>query len=167
MTSINFKQRTASLLLLSIMAMLVIQACQSKTKSEGSDYFGIYGDSTITEEGAIAASDIPAKLQGKDSIAIKVTGTIGDVCQAKGCWMNLAINEDENMTVRFKDYGFFMPKNSSGKTAVMQGYAYVDTVSVAQLQHKAKDAGKSDEDIAKITESEVSYAFMADGVIIK
>jgi hypothetical protein len=41
------------------------------------------------------------------------------------------------------------------------------TTSVAELQHYAEDAGKSKEEIAKITEPKLELTFVADGVIVK
>ena len=40
-------------------------------------------------------------------------------------------------------------------------------VSVADLKHYAEDAGKSEDEIAKITEPKIEYAFEANGVLIK
>jgi hypothetical protein len=127
------------------------------------NYFG----KEITLEDAIAASDLPAALEGKDSLNVKVEGTINACCQTKGCWMDVDLGNGESMVVKFKDYGFFVPKNSSGSTAVLEGVAKVETQSVDWLKHKAEDAGKTQEEIDAITEPEVKVSFMADGVIIK
>ena len=81
--------------------------------------------------------------------------------------MTVQMPEGEKMMVRFKDYGFFVPlKGLEGKHAVMQGYASKETTDVATLRHYAEDAGKSKEEIAKITEPETSLMFLADGVLI-
>ena len=81
--------------------------------------------------------------------------------------MKLKSDEDTVM-VRFKDYGFFMPKEGAeGKTAIISGDAFFDTLSVELLQHYAEDAGKSEEEILLITEPEYVVAFTADGVIIQ
>lgn len=125
-----------------------------------------FGD-TISPEGAIPASELPAKLAGKDSVKLKITGPIEEVCQKKGCWMDMKIGDNQTMKVTFKDYGFFVPKDASGKTVIIDGYAYTDTVSVAELRHYAEDAGKTKEEIAKITAPEVSISFEANGVIIR
>ena len=81
--------------------------------------------------------------------------------------MNLAIGNGETMRVTFKDYGFFVPKDCSGKTAIVQGKAYMDTTTVEMLKEYAKDDGKSEEEIAKITAPEIEMVFEAEGVIIK
>ena len=133
------------------------------TKDTTLMYFG----DTITMDGAIASEQLLAKLAGKDSINIKLSGTIEDVCQKKGCWMNLSIGNGQSMKVKFKDYAFFVPKDAAGKTVYIEGYAYNDTISVAELKHYAEDAGETKEEIAKITQPEISISFEANGVIIK
>ena len=125
-----------------------------------------FGD-TITTDGAIEANQLISKLTGKDSISIKITGIIDEVCQKKGCWMNMNIGNNQSMKVRFKDYAFFVPKDAAGKTVYIEGYAYNDTISVAEQRHYAEDAGDSKEEIAKITKPEISISFEANGVIIK
>ena len=43
----------------------------------------------------------------------------------------------------------------------------VDVVTVDELKHYAKDAGKSKDEIAKIKKPEVTYSFTSTGVYIK
>ena len=45
--------------------------------------------------------------------------------------------------------------------------AFVTEISVNELKHYAEDAGKSEEEIAEITEAEKTFAFEADGVLLK
>jgi hypothetical protein len=125
-----------------------------------------FGD-TINSDGAVAATEIASRIKGKDSIAIKLEGKILDVCQRQGCWMALDLGNNNSMRVTFKDYAFFVPKDCGGKTAVVDGYAYVDTTSVAELKHYAEDGGASADSLAKITEPKVEMSFEARGVIIR
>jgi Domain of unknown function (DUF4920) len=133
------------------------------TANEAVQYFG----DTITPDGAIAASEIMTKIAGKDSMAIKLEGKVIQACQKKGCWMEMDLGNDKTMRVTFKDYGFFVPKDCGGKTAVIDGFAHLDTTSVAELRHYAEDAGDSKEEIAKITEPEIELSFEARGVILR
>ena len=71
-----------------------------------------------------------------------------------------------DMRVTFKNYAFFMPKDLSGKKVVVDGFAYVETTSVADLQHYAQDAGKSKAEIEKITQPKRELLFEAAGVLI-
>lgn len=126
-----------------------------------------FGDQ-ISADGAIAASEILARLGNNDSLEnIKMVAEIEQVCQMKGCWMNLKSGSAEPIRVSFKDYAFFVPKDAAGKTAVVQGKAYKEVLSVEMQKHYAEDAGKSKEEIAAITEPKTEYSFEASGVIIK
>ena len=101
------------------------------------------------------------------SFKLKIEGEILTSCPMKGCWMKISV-ENDTVLVRFKDYGFFVPKNGIvGKRTIINGNISVDTLSVAQLQHYAEDAGKSKEEIDLITEPKITISFLADGVLIK
>ena len=101
-------------------------------------------------------------LQGN----IQIKGEIKSTCKMKGCWMELDVAE-KTIFVRFKDYGFFVPKEGAeGKLAVVNGKLSIDTLSVAQLKHYAEDAGKSKEEISLINKEEITLSFLAEGVII-
>ncbi|MGB0177212.1 MAG: DUF4920 domain-containing protein, partial [Owenweeksia sp.] len=125
-----------------------------------------YGD-TITDNDAVAANELMAKMAGRDSVEVKVKGQINASCKVKGCWMNMDLGNGEEMRVTFKDYGFFVPTNLDGETAIIKGYATMDTTSVEELRHYAQDAGKSEEEIAAITQPEIGLNYVATGVLIE
>lgn len=127
---------------------------------------GYFGEK-INDKNAVAAAELPTKMGGQEMMPAKVTGTVESVCKAKGCWMKVVTAEGETMRVTFKDYGFFVPKDIEGKTVVFSGEAKMKTTSVAELKHFAEDAGKSKEEIAKITQPKRELTFVADGVIVK
>jgi hypothetical protein len=155
----------------SLLCLLLLSACGNKgavvsEQKTPKDSLLFFGD-TITEGGATPANLLLKDLKGKDSLKVKVIGTIEEVCQKKGCWMNVSIGGEKTMRISFKDYGFFVPKDASGKTAIFEGFAFTDTISVKELRHYAEDEGKSKEEIEKITKPEISLSFEAHGVIIK
>lgn len=129
------------------------------------DATGSFGAS-ISEEGAVDVSEIPGLLKGKDSVFVKVKGEISACCQKKGCWMTMPMANEEEVMVRFKDYEFFVPLNSAGKGAVLEGWAFREEISVDELRHYAEDEGQTPEEIAKINKPETKFTFMADGVIV-
>lgn len=147
--------------------VLAISCGENKenVNNEASD-FELFGEQ-ITEENAVDPSQVATQLEGKDTLKIKVKTKITEVCQKKGCWMNVDMGNNETMTVRFKDYGFFVPKEAAGREVVFEGMAFRDTTSVDELKHYAQDAGKTAEEIEAITEPEVGLSFEASGVIIK
>lgn len=123
---------------------------------------------TVSEEGAITYEDLLARMAETDSIPAKVIGTVGSVCQAKGCWMDMVSSSEENnpMRITFQDYGFFVPKDITGRTVVLDGYAYRSVTTVEELRHYAEDEGLSKEEIEKITAPEEEIKFMASGVLL-
>lgn len=126
-----------------------------------------YGD-PITAEGAISMAEFEKAAAASDSIETKVIAEIMESCGKKGCWMNVKMADGSPMMVRFRDYGFFVPKQGlEGKEVVMQGRARKEVTDVNMLRHYAEDAGKSKEEIAAITGPRTSWNFVADGVLIK
>lgn len=155
-------------------AFTALSACQSATPDtaatkatpEAAPITGKTYGAAVTMAGAKPLSELRQVLGGQDSAQVKLVGIADAVCQAKGCWLTMKTPEGQEMRVRFKDYAFFVPKDISGKTVVINGWAHREEVPVADLQHYAKDAGKSDQEIAAITKPEEQLNFEADGVLV-
>ncbi|MGY6561862.1 MAG: DUF4920 domain-containing protein [Luteibaculaceae bacterium] len=126
---------------------------------------GYFGD-TITFENALSSAQFMDLLAENDSAVVKVSATINDVCKKKGCWMTLDMGDEKELLVRFKDYGFFVPKNAEGLNATIEGVAKKTVISIDELKHLAEDAGKSQDEIDAIVEPKVKLAFEATGVIL-
>ena len=106
-------------------------------------------------------------IYDKSDYNVKIEGEILSSCPMKGCWMKIRAEKD-TILVRFKDYGFFVPKEGiEGDKAIINGKMSIETLSVELLRHYAEDAGKSKDEIEKITKPEVSLTFLADGVFIE
>ena len=123
----------------------------------------------ISADKAMTSDEMFAKyntMKVGDTVNVKFASKINEVCSKKGCWMKLPVGEKEAM-VRFKDYGFFMPLDANDKEVIIEGKAFVKITPVEELQHYAEDAGKSKEEIAKITQPKTEYAFEANGVLMK
>ena len=124
----------------------------------------------ITDKDALPAKRMAvhyANMTVGDSVDAKMIAKVDEVCQAKGCWMKLDLPDGEQVMVKFKDYGFFMPLDISGKEVVINGKAFVNEVPVDEQRHYAEDGGATAEEIAKITAPKKTYSFLADGVLIK
>ena len=123
----------------------------------------------ITADKALSDATMLKKYQNLkkgDTIQVKFKSNVSSVCKKKGCWMKMDLPQKKNAFVKFKDYEFFVPLNADNSTAIVSGKAYIDEVSVAELKHYAKDGGKSQAEIDKIKEPQITYAFMADGVLL-
>jgi hypothetical protein len=138
---------------------------QLSTAQNGQAADNTYG-AAFTPDEVIPATELPAKMRGQERLDAQIEGVVKSVCQAKGCWMRVDVGDGQEMLVKFKDYGFFVPTNSAGKRVVMNGTAFTETTSVEELRHYAKDAGKSAKEIAKIKKPERSLQFEADGVVL-
>lgn len=106
------------------------------------------------------------KIQDNFEIT-NISGQIIDVCPKKGCWMNVKVNTD-TVFVKFKDYGFFVPKTGiEGKHILMSGNIFRDTISVERLRHYAEDAKKSKQEIELIKVPEYKINMIASAVAIR
>lgn len=127
--------------------------------------------SKISADKALTSQQMADKyktMKTGDTVALKFKSKIKSVCKKKGCWMRLDLPNSKESFVRFRDYEFFVPLNADegNHEAIVSGRAFVTETSVAELKHYAKDGGKSQAEIDKITEPKFTYAFLADGVLI-
>ncbi|MEL6971975.1 MAG: DUF4920 domain-containing protein, partial [Bacteroidota bacterium] len=126
-------------LFFALAVLFVLGACGS-TEQTTADADATAEEEVTTEEtapetfgAAFEAADIVAyenlalQMTEADSMAVTVQGKVSDVCQKKGCWMNITQESGEEMMVRFKDYGFFMPLDIAGREVIMNGKAFYQT----------------------------------------
>ncbi|WP_020569008.1 DUF4920 domain-containing protein [Neolewinella persica] len=143
-----------------------VEATAEAPTSETTEIAGTFG-AEFTPTEVLAANKLLTTYEESlivDTLQTTLRGTVNEVCQAKGCWMTIAASDDDEMMVKFKDYGFFMPMDISGREVIMHGMAYYQITPVDELRHYAEDAGKSEEEIAAITEPKRELRFLADGV---
>lgn len=150
-----------------VFSVLLISSCTNKFEKAWGESTGVYGEK-FKAKNVVPYSSLVGKMKSADKVEAIVTATVESVCQKKGCWMNLVSDNpnDPPMFVKFKDYGFFMPKDCSGQHVIMKGIASREVTSVSELKHYAEDAGKSKEEIDAITEPKEELTFLASGVIL-
>jgi hypothetical protein len=154
--------------------LMLFISCSNKTKvSENKDAitqgYKSFGNQ-ISNQNAVTAQAMIEKyqlLKEGDTVGVKFTSTIKEVCQNKGCWMKLDLGNNKESFVKFKDYAFFMPKDSKNDQVIVNGKAFVSMESIEDQKHYAQDAGISQNEIDKITQPKPVYSFIADGVLIK
>ncbi len=115
---------------------------------------------------AIIAEELSSSMSDDARDNVVVVGEITEVCQAEGCWMKLKVEGGKDIFVKFKDHAFLIPKDMGGRKAHVFGTAKKKIVSVEDQKHYLEDAGKSDEEIAAITEPKEELRIDAEGVII-
>lgn len=125
-----------------------------------------FGDTTITLDGSIAATEIYKTMEGQDTMDIKLRGKILAVCQTAGCWLMLEADSGKSVMVRTGE-SFFFDKDCVGKTALVQGRAEWEITSEGDRKHLAKDDGKSEKEIAQIKGDEKNLVVWIQGAIVR
>ena len=93
---------------------------------------------------------------------VLVTTRIAKVCQKKGCFF-VAQDGDATARVTFKDYGFFIPTDSGGKTVTLAGTFIRSELSAEKARHYRKDLGEAPAGKAHAT---MEYQIVATSVRI-
>ena len=99
----------------------------------------------------------PEKYSGK---LVRVEGVVVRSCKMEGCWAELAPEKDTSKTVRvkMKDHAFFIPLQSAGSFARVEGVFTVKTIGKAEADHMiAEDGAKFDKRNEDGSVTEVSF----------
>lgn len=124
----------------------------------------VYGGD-VSDRRPLPAADVLASPERYDGDTVVVEGELSAICAKKGCWM-IVKTGDEQLRVRFQDYAFFVPIESAGRTARMEGVFSVTETSVEDLRHYLEDEGKFEE-AAAVVEPKREYELLATGVRMK
>jgi hypothetical protein len=142
--------------------LLLLTACAPSEPAATWESFG----ATITADQAIPVSDVIDQFTMDTETPLKISGTLHEVCAEKGCWTKIQTEDGRMVRMTFKDYGFFLPTDAAGRQMIAEGVGLRKETSVEELRHYAKDANKTDEEIAAITEPKIEYLFEASGVLL-
>ncbi|MCP3058147.1 DUF4920 domain-containing protein [Myxococcus sp. K38C18041901] len=86
----------------------------------------------------VKLADLLSKPQAHDGKTVRLEGTVRKACEKKGCWMELAQEgqaKGPGVRVTFKDYGFFVPLDSAGSQARVEGVVKVAELSEGHAAH--------------------------------
>ena len=144
-----------------VFVALVIAAAPALAFQKEGKHFG----APFTDAKKVALKDVMASAEKFAITPIKVEGEIKDVCQNKGCWLVLTDGKNA-MRITFKDYGFFVPKDSAGKKVVLEGIVEKKTIDEDAARHYAEES-KNKTDVSKIKGPQEVVTMVASGVEIK
>lgn len=136
-------------------------ACSAPVQEKSKVSYDSFGASITPDD--LSQITALASIQDNDTLSIKIQGTVDEVCQMKGCWMTLKNEDGEPIRVTFKDYGFFVPKDISGREVIISGIVSKSALAPDVAEHYAEDAGTTYDS----TKTYIEYAFLADGVLVK
>jgi hypothetical protein len=142
-------------------AILLLSASAAGAEGEAALPAGVDYGAGLTLEEITPLREVVARPELHVDRLLLVKGRVRDVCQKKGCWMMLSDGESQ-MRVRFADYGFFVPKDSSGKDAYVEGRATVEEISEKEARHYEAEAIEGDP--SKIRGPQRVVTFTATGV---
>ena len=133
---------------------ILIASCAQSTSLYGEDFTS---DSKVVPAAEAITNE---SLHNKEVV---VEGTISDVCTKKGCWLVLS-DGDQKMRITFKDYGFFVPKDSFNRRAIVRGTISTETIDEETARHYASESEGEDPD--KIDGPQKVITMVATGVKI-
>jgi Domain of unknown function (DUF4920) len=98
----------------------------------------------ITPGPELQLADVLKEPERYRDQAITVEGHVRSACTRRGCWMEVAESADQALPgcrVTFKDYGFFVPTDSAGARAKVQGTFGVNTLPAERVAHLESEGG--------------------------
>jgi len=100
-----------------------------------------FGQPITAGESATLSAVLGSAEQYRDRTVI-MEGLVRRACSRKGCWMELAAGSDKaspGCRVTFKDYGFFVPTDSAGARAKVQGAVLIHKVEPQWVAHMEEE----------------------------
>ena len=140
-----------------LLALLTAALVLAPGPAEAGDDFG----AALTLDQPTALADVLANPERYAKEPVLIHGRLTDVCQRKGCWTVIQ-DAGAQVRVRFKDYGFFLPVDSTGREAFVEGVAVVETLSEKQARHQESESRHGNPDAVKGPRRQVG--FTASGV---
>ncbi len=141
--------------------ILLLVAVPALASKESGKHFG----AAFTNARKVKLADALADVEKHAGKPVKIEGEIRDVCQAKGCWL-VVTDGERHMRVTFKDYGFFVPKDSTGKKVVLEGVIERKTITEDHARHLAEES-KDKIDPETIKGPQQVVTLVATGVSVK
>ena len=146
--------------------LIVLLATSLLFASEGRRYGKKLTIKKVTSIDSILAN--PQKYDGK---RVMVEGTVTDVCQHMGCWINVAPKKGgESIKFKVEDGVIIFPKDSKGKLVKAQGKITVADLSkddlIAAKKHEAEEAGRTFDASSVIGPKRVA-TIQGEGAILK
>ena len=146
-----------------ILAALAVAACSSAPAFEGDTY----GDAlTLTEVTEVAT--IMAEPEAWVGERVLIQGEVKEVCEKKGCWMDIA-HPEGLIQVKVADDVIVFPLSARGRTAVVEGTVEALEMTAeeafAAAAHRAEEQGEAFDSTA-VFEPTTTYRIQGIGAVI-
>jgi hypothetical protein len=103
-----------------------------------------FGAAITSQRTALPIASVLEQPDDRAGRTVIVEGKVRSACTRKGCWMELARSGEKGTPgcrVTFKDYGFFVPTNSAGAEARVEGTLVVRNVPPDEVAHMESEGG--------------------------
>ena len=94
----------------------------------------------------VALEDIATDGDSYAEKTVRVETRVSKVCQKKGCFF-IAQQGNSVVRVTFKDYGFFVPTDITGKQVMLVGEVVAEELTPEKAKHLAEDLGVPEESV--------------------
>lgn len=111
----------------------------ARASADGTQHFGapLNGALAVTPLATILAS--PQTYAGQ---TVRTEGEVSAVCQRMGCWMELRA-ENGSVRVPIAGHAFFLPRDITGRRAIIEGNVAISELSEAQRAHLASEGAQT------------------------
>ncbi len=149
-------------------ALVIVCTANAQAPSVPAEKGATFGQVTTADD-AVTVEQMVNKIKINEkqnkTQQVKLKGTVTSVCEEMGCWLKIK-SADSDIMVKMSGHSFFVPLAISGKEIVIEGTAEEKITSVNDLRHFAKDAGKTNDEIAAITEPKKEIVIEAKGILV-
>ncbi|MDG2150552.1 MAG: DUF4920 domain-containing protein [Planctomycetota bacterium] len=135
-------------------------SAEPRPKVSGWEAFG----AQISEGQPLSLTELLSDPEQYNGKTVLLEAPIAECCQNKGCWMTFEL-EEQSVRVKFLDYGFFVPLDSAGHTARLEGVFAIRDIPADEARHYLEDAGHLEE-AAAISEPQRGFEIIANGVLL-
>lgn len=118
----------------------VIRLSEPVEQTADSESFGAPLDESVP---AVSLEELASDGGSYVGQSVRVVARVAEVCQKKGCFF-IAQEGSSVVRVSFKDYGFFVPSDISGKRVAFVGEVIVREVTADEASHYAEDLGTAE-----------------------
>lgn len=137
--------------------LLLVSSQAEETKKYGKEI-------SLTEKTEI--SNIIANPDAFVGKKVLVEGTVVNVCEKRGCWIELASNKEfESIRVKVQDGVIVFPMEAKGKTALVEGEVYsFDYESEAECTGENCQHSEDKKEECKHSKKEVKTIYQIKGI---
>lgn len=110
----------------------------AETPAEPFELFG----AELTGSSEVSFEELLAKPKDYAGKKLTTSGVVRQNCLKRGCWMDVRPASDRSalsLTVRFRNYKFFVPLNSRGARVKMEGTLKVRMMTAEEVTHMEEE----------------------------